>query len=184
MPSKTLLSGVFKRLFCIFDSCAFQLLFMKNSIYILLVLCTLASCQKSNSISKIVGMDWLLGKWQNKSDAGNLLETWKKVNDSVFIGESYFIKEKDTLHFEQIQLKKKGQNLLYVSTIKGQNNNKPITFIHNPEIEKQLVFENLKNEYPRKIVYKPFATNHLLIEISGIQQEKVSSTRYSMRKTQ
>ncbi|WP_396171737.1 DUF6265 family protein [Flavobacterium sp.] len=157
---------------------------MKKVTLTFLLLLTLASCQKSKNVSKIVGADWLIGTWENKSDDGNLIETWKKVNDSLFIGESYFIKEKDTLHSEKIELKQKGENLLYISTIKGDNNDKPITFKQNVEIEKQLVFDNPKNDYPRKIVYKPFANGHLLIEISGIQQDKPSSTRYSMKKTE
>lgn len=157
---------------------------MKNSIYILLVVFTLTSCQKSKEVSKIVGKDWLLGKWENKSDEGNLVEIWRKANDSLFIGESYFIKEKDTLHSENIQLKQQGEELFYIATVKGQNNDKPITFKHNIAIVKELVFENPKHDYPTKIVYKPFATDHLLIEISGIQQEKASSTRYSMKKTE
>ena len=156
---------------------------MKNAIYILTVVLTLTSCQKSKDVSKIVGSDWLVGKWENKSADGTLLEIWRKSNDSVFIGESYFIKEKDTLHVEKMELKQKGENLLYISIIKGQNNDKPITFNHKIEIEKQLVFENLKNEYPRKIVYKPVAKNRILIEVSGIQQEKPSSIRYPMKKT-
>lgn len=150
----------------------------------LLILVFFTSCQKSKEVSKIVGTDWLLGKWENKSDEGNLMEIWKKTNDSLFIGESYFIKGKDTLHFEKIQMKQKGENLLYISTIKGQNNDKPVTFNHNVEIEKQLVFENPKSEYPRKIVYKPIAKDRILIEVSGIQQDKPSSVRYSMKKTQ
>ena len=157
---------------------------MKKVILSLLILLIFASCQKSKEVSKIVGNDWLLGKWENKSAEGNLLEIWKKVNDSLFIGESYFIKEKDTLHSEKMELKQKGENLFYISTIKGQNDDKPITFSHNIEIEKQLVFENSATDYPRKIVYKPFAKDHLLIEISGIQQDKPSSTRYSMKKTE
>lgn len=157
---------------------------MKKVILILIIILTLASCQKSKEVTKIVGTDWLLGKWMNKSEDGKLLETWTKVNDSLFIGESYFIKEKDTLHSEKIELKQKGENLLYVSTIKGQNNDKPITFVHKPENEKQLVFENPKNQYPKKIAYKRIAKDRLIIEISGIQQEKTSSDRYSMKKTE
>ena len=157
---------------------------MKNAIYILIVILALTSCKKSKEVSKIVGNYWLLGKWENKSDKGHLLETWTKVNDSLFIGESYFIKEKDTLHSEKIELQQKDENLLYVSTIKGQNNDKPITFKHNIEIEKQLVFENPKNEYPRKIIYKPIAKDRIFIEVFGIQQDKPSSIRYSMKKTE
>lgn len=157
---------------------------MKYSISILMAVLTLVSCQKSKEVSKIVGQDWLLGKWENKSDDGNLLEIWKKANDSLFIGESYFIKEKDTLHSEKIELQQRGENLVYVSTIKGQNNDKPVTFNRNIEIEKQLVFENPKNEYPRKIVYKPIAKDRIFIEVSGIQQDKPSSIQYSMKKTE
>ena len=157
---------------------------MKNAILSLLILLFFASCKKSKEVSKIVGQDWLLGKWENKSDEGNLLETWKKVNDSLFIGESYFIKEKDTLHSEKMELQQKGENLFYISTIKGQNNDKPITFKHNVEIEKQLFFENPKSEYPRKIVYKPIAKDRIFIEVSGIQQDKTCSVRYSMKKTE
>jgi len=157
---------------------------MKKVILYLLLLLFFASCQKSKEVSKIVGNDWLLGKWENKSDEGNLLEIWKKANDSVFLGESYFIKGKDTLHSEKIELQQKGENLLYISTIKGENNDKPLTFTHNIEIEKQLVFENPKSEYPRKIVYKPIAKDRIFIEVSGMQQDKPSSVRYSLKKTE
>ncbi|HEY6143980.1 MAG TPA: DUF6265 family protein [Flavobacterium sp.] len=157
---------------------------MKKIILPLIIILSLTSCQKSKEASKIVGTDWLLGKWENKSDDGNLSETWTKVNDSLFEGETYFIKEKDTLHSEKIQLAQKGENLLYISTIKGQNNNEPITFAKNPEIEKQLVFENPKNNYPKKIVYKSISKDLLIIEISGIQQGKQSSARYSMKKSE
>ena len=157
---------------------------MKRVLLTFLILLTLASCKKSKEVYKIVGNDWLLGKWENKSDNGNLLEIWKKANDSLFLGESYFIKGKDTLHSETIELQQKGENLLYVSTIKGQNNDKPITFNHNIEIEKQLVFENPKNNYPKKIIYKPITKDRVFIEISGIDHGKVNSIRYSMKKTE
>lgn len=156
---------------------------MKNTVAILILLLALTSCQKSKEVSKIVGNDWLLGQWENKSKEGNLLEIWEKKNDSLFIGQSYFIKEKDTLHFEKIELQQKGENLLYVTTIKGQNNDKPLTFARNPEMKKVLTFENPKSDYPKKIVYKTIAKDRILIEISGIQQGKPSSARYSMKKT-
>ena len=155
---------------------------MKKAIFLFVTILLFSSCQKSKEVSKIVGNDWLLGQWENKSKEGNLLEIWEKKNDSLFIGQSYFIKEKDTLHFEKIELQQKGENLLYVTTIKGQNNDKPLTFARNPEMEKVLTFENPKSDYP-KIVYKTIAKDRILIEISGIQQGKPSSARYSMKKT-
>jgi hypothetical protein len=156
---------------------------MKKIILALVLLLLLNSCFKSKEVSKIIGTDWLLGKWENKSTDGNLQETWKRVNDSLFIGESYFIQEKDTLHSEKMELKQKGENLLYISTIKGENNDKPLTFTYNTEIEKQLVFENPKANYPRKIKYTPYGADRLIIEISGIEQNKPTTAKYSMKKT-
>lgn len=155
---------------------------MKKTILILLIALTFSSCLKSKEASKIVVADWLLGKWENNSENGNLSETWKKVNDSLYDGESYFIKGKDTLHFETIQLIQKGEDLLYVSTIRGQNNDKPVTFVHKADIEKQLVFENPKNDFPQKISYSKITNDSIVIKISGIQQGKPSSAKYSMRK--
>jgi hypothetical protein len=123
-----------------------------------------------------------LGKWENNSADGNLSETWKKVNDSLYDGESYFIKGKDTLHTEQIQLKQKGEDLLYISTIKGQNNDKPVTYRHNTALEKQLVFENPNNDYPQKIEYSQITKDSIVIAITGIQQGKRSSKYFSMKK--
>lgn len=156
---------------------------MKKVMLILVMALTFASCGKSKVVSKIVVADWLLGNWENKSDDGDLLENWKKVNDSLYEGESYFIKGKDTLHFEKIQMKQKGEALFYIATIKGQNNDKPVTFIHNDTIEKQLVFENPKHDFPQKIAYSKITKDSIVIQISGIQQGKPSSERFSMKKT-
>lgn len=156
---------------------------MKKSILFLFIILIFASCQKSKEVSKIVVADWLLGNWENKSDNGHLLENWKKVNDSLYDGESYFIKGKDTLHFEKIQMKQKGEALLYIATVKGQNNDKPVTFLHNDTIQKLLIFENPKHDFPQKIVYSQITKDSIVIEISGIQQGKPSSERFSMKKS-
>jgi hypothetical protein len=112
------------------------------------------------------------------------LEIWKKVNDSIYNGESYFIKGEDTLHFEKIQMKQKGEDLFYIATVKGQNNDKPITFKHNDTIPKLLVFENTKHDFPQKIMYSQIRKDSIVIQISGIQQDKPSSIRYSLKKTE
>jgi hypothetical protein len=155
---------------------------MKKTTLILLLSISLTSCFKSKEKSKITAADWLPGKWENKSTDGNLLESWTKLNDSIYDGQSFFIKGTDTLHAEHIQLIQKGENLLYISNIKGQNDDKPVTFIQNIKIEKQLVFENPNNEYPKKISYNPISKDGLIIEISGIQQGKPSFDTYTLKK--
>lgn len=158
---------------------------MKKITSLLSILLIASACQKSNNAEKdlIKKADWLIGKWHNKTNLGTLSENWEKVNDSTFKAKSLFIKDKDTIHNESILLQQKGETLTYTTTIKGQNNDKPIRFQLKDDIETELIFENLKNDYPQKISYKKAANNSLVTQISGIQFGKPSSEKYTLAKT-
>lgn len=159
---------------------------MKNKITILVILLAFTACKNSNSEGtekdKIKLAHWLLGNWENKSVEGSLTENWEKVNDSTYKATSYFTKGKDTLHFETIRLQQKGETLTYIATVQGQNDDKPVAFNLITATDKQLVFENLKNDYPQKISYTQISKDSLVTEISGMQQGKISSEKYKMGK--
>lgn len=157
-------------------------MFQKTTFILLLL--AMVSCKDSdaNKNEKIKAASWLLGNWENKSADGNLTENWEKVNDSTFQAQSYYIKEKDTVHFESIVLQQKGENLTYTATVKGQNNDKPVSFKLKTATDKQLAFENLKHDYPQKISYTQITPDSLVAKISGIQQGKPSSEQFSMKK--
>ena len=155
---------------------------MKKIILFLLTILLCSSCQKSKEVTKIVDADWLLGNWESKSVDGTLTESWLKVNDSTFQATSYFIKEKDTIHFETISLQQKGQVLTYSATVKGQNNDKAVHFTQTNKAPKQLSFENLKHDYPQKITYTQKTAVDLAVKISGIQQGKADTEEFTMKK--
>ena len=157
-------------------------MFQKTTFILLLL--AMVSCKDSdaNEKEKIKAANWLLGNWENKATDGTLTEYWKKVNDSTFQAQSYFVKEKDTLHFESITLQQKGEVLTYTATVEGQNDDKPVTFKLTTATEKQMVFENPKHDYPQKISYTQITTDSLVAKISGIQQGKPSSEQFSMKK--
>lgn len=159
---------------------------MFQKITLILLLLTIISCKNSDSNEskneKIKATSWLLGNWENKAADGNLKENWQKVNDSTFKAQSYYIKKKDTIHFETIRLQQKGETLTYIATVQGQNDDKPVAFNLITATDKQLVFENLKNDYPQKISYTQISKDSLVTEISGMQQGKISSEKYKMGK--
>ena len=157
-------------------------MFQKTTLILLLLVIVSCKNSDSNKNEKIKAASWLLGNWENKSADGNLTENWEKVNDSTFQAQSYYIKEKDTVHFESIILQQKGENLTYTATVKGQNNDKPVAFKLTTGTEKQLAFENLKHDYPQKISYTQITPDSLVAKISGIQQGKPSSEQFSMKK--
>jgi len=146
----------------------------------------LSSCQKSadqaNKFAEIKKADWLTGSWGNSSIYGNLSESWEKINDSTYYAKSYFIKGNDTLHQEAIELSQKGDIVTYSATVQGQNNDKPVPFRLTKATEKQLIFENPAHDYTKKITYTQITKDSLIAEISGMQQGKMSSERYPMKK--
>lgn len=157
---------------------------MFQKITLLALVLVAVSCQKKDSTEKdkIKVADWLIGNWENKSPEGVLTENWQKLNDSTFSASSYFIKEKDTIHLENIVLSQKEETLTYFATVKGQNDDKPVAFQSTVESDKQLVFENPKHDYPQKITYTKGANNTLTAEISGNLNEKPSSEKFVMTK--
>jgi len=157
-------------------------MFQKITLSVLII--AFVSCQKKETVEKdkIKKADWLIGNWENKNPDGILTENWEKVNDSTFSATSYFIKGKDTLHFESIILAQLGETLTYKATVKGQNEDKPVFFPSTLESDKQLVFENPKHDYPQKITYTKGANNTMTAEISGKLQGKLTTERFILKK--
>ena len=156
------------------------------SFIIFTLLLVIVSCKKTNKESKkfeaIDQLNWLIGEWENKLDEGTVSESWQRTTDSTFIGHSYFIKTKDTLHSESIELIQNGEQLFYNSTVKGQNSDNAEKLKLTSESKNQLVFENAQLDYPQKIVYKLISIDSLIVTISGKQQGKQSIESYPMKK--
>jgi hypothetical protein len=76
-----------------------------------------------------------------------------KTNDSTFLGNSYFIKAKDTIHFETIVLQQIGDDLIYSANVKVKTRIN-LCFSLTETVENKLVFENQKHDYPQKISYQ------------------------------
>jgi hypothetical protein len=155
-----------------------------RQVFLFLSICLLLfSCTNKSKNEKIKASQWLLGQWKNTSEEGIIAENWSQPNDSTLIATSYYIKEEDTLHFENIILKETEGELVYETTIKGQNNDKPILFPLLSETENELIFENLQNDYPQKIKYQRNSKSGITISVSGKQAKKIVSEQFKMTKS-
>ena len=149
----------------------------------------LFSCKKETSVEKkeksysdLEKANWFLGRWENNSSEGNLSESWKKLNDSTFYGESYFVIENDTVFAETIQLEERNGKLSYIVTVPNQNKEKPVSFELTENSKNTLIFENPKHDYPNKIIYNQVGTDSLVAEISGMKEGKIKSEFFKMKK--
>lgn len=162
---------------------------MKKNILLLLVLIAIVSCKKYDAngreikdYDELTKAKWLLGTWQNQTLDGNLQEIWSVKNDSTYFGQSYFINKKDTIHHETIELVQDNEQLNYIATVRGENQNLSITFKFKETEENELIFENPKHDYPTKIFYKLKDSLKLDISISGLQLGKTSTENFKLIK--
>ena len=149
---------------------------------LLATLLIVVSCKNQASDEKLNPAQWILGSWEQQTDKGILTETWQRQNDSLFVGSCYFINQSDTLHTETILLDQRDDSITYSANVKGQNNEKAVPFTLTTANTNSLVFENLKHDYPQKIVYQKNKSNGLVVTISGILQGKKSEEKYSFTK--
>jgi len=154
----------------------------------LIILIVTSSCNRYDakgnlikSYDELQKAKWLIGEWEKKDSLGDLKEIWASQDDSTFTGQSYYIQnEKDTLHFEQIELKQDGEHLIYTATVRGENNDSPIPFQMTKDEDSLLVFENPKHDYPQKIQYQLLKNGSLVATVSGKQNKKPSAESYTM----
>ncbi|AWK05016.1 hypothetical protein HYN56_12570 [Flavobacterium crocinum] len=158
---------------------------------VILAFTVLFSCKKEikteapvKTYPNLAKAEWFIGEWGNKSPEGELTERWKKENDSVYLGESYFVvgEEKDTVFGEHVRLEETNGKLSYIVTVPGQNQELPVSFEMTSATDNQIVFENPKHDYPNKIIYNLVAKDSLIAEISGLKKGKPNTERFVMKK--
>ena len=135
-----------------------------------------------HSMDQIRKAEWLIGTWENKTPRGSIYETWEKVSDRTFSGKSYILKEKDTTVFETISLFEDQDSLFYIPTVENQNDGLPVRFTAKSISENQLVFENLKHDFPQIITYTRVNPDSLVAEISGINNGMERKLTFPMKR--
>lgn len=144
----------------------------------------LFACQSPVSISysKLSKTSWLLGTWQRQSSKGILTESWQKLNDSTFIGQSLFVSGDDTLSSESIRLKQQNGKLYYIPTVSGQNDGKAIVFALTSLTDSTVTFENPGHDFPQKIEYWFQKPDSLIAEVSSMAGELKKSIVFRMKR--
>jgi hypothetical protein len=137
------------------------------------------SCSTDTLLSET---EWLLGTWENKTPDGTIYESWSRENDSLFMGRSYAITGKDTLHLESIQLREQDGSLYYVPTVVGQNDEMPVSFKAIILTKDELHFENIVHDFPQLITYKRISADSIVAEISGMIEGQNQAQRFPMRR--
>ena len=155
---------------------------MKTKVILLIVLTILlGSCvSKKNPLAKA---EWILGTWEYKDDKGNMIyHVWTKVNEKEFSGKMFEIKDADTIVNGYYYFRQEQDSLFHIVTIEEEENHLFMRFALFSISKDEMVFENLEQNFPERIIYRKIGNNSLYYEISGIDEEEILTLSGSFKK--
>ncbi len=139
---------------------------MKKLALLLIIGSTFLSCS-SDPKETIKEINWLEGKWTAIVQGNNVQEAWSLVGDSIWKGESVFIREGETLFTETMTIALKDGKFQFVTAISDQNEGEEIIFKETERTATKIVFENQKHDFPQVITYETSGKDKLKAYISG-----------------
>ena len=119
----------------------------------------------SSQHKSLDSVSWIVDKWIMTKGEIVTTESWEKVNENLFRGESLTIKTRDTIFHEKLELKIIDSEIYYIADVK--HNPEPVkfklTFCSNNEVH----FENPAHDFPQKIIYKLLDSSKFSVRIEG-----------------
>lgn len=124
------------------------------AIVFVITCCECSAQAKTFSKEDFQELDNLLGIWKTEKKNGVLYEAWVKVSDNELQGKSFKIAGADTIILERVRLAQ-DQNfqIIYAVRVDGENDGKETLFHLSKVTDSDYIFENLKHDFPKRIVY-------------------------------
>lgn len=129
---------------------------------------------------KKLDADWMLGEWVYEEEGSVLHEDWRRENDTVFVGESYYIELTDTVFYEHLRLTLNRDSVFYESIGKKPVNLNVKTFKGQLRSTNQIEVENLQQSFPRNVRYNQLNDTSMIIEVSGFIDGSEETQPYQM----
>lgn len=111
----------------------------------------------------------LEGDWQNIKDSTGH-EIWEWRGDTL-LGKGLVIKNGKTKVWEVLKIYSQNNQLVFEAVVIG--NKEAVPFVQNKSKENEILFSNLKHDFPNHIHYVFISPNHLKVEVYNSDRSKV-----------
>lgn len=105
------------------------------------------------------------GCWELNENGRVTTERWSAPTENLMLGTSQTVKGTKTVSFEFLRVANSGLGLVYVALPSSAK--EPTSFMSLKMGDKEIVFENLKHDFPQRIIYRQTAADSLFARIEG-----------------
>lgn len=124
----------------------------------------------------------LQGSWITKMGDTEVLETWQPESDTLLRGTGFEITGSDSVLFETLSLVKRGNDVFYIVSVPGQNDELPVSFRLTGSRDQEFTFENPDHDFPDKIVYRFLDDNRVAAIVSGTIRNEPRSLEFNFER--
>lgn len=129
--------------------------------------------------ANIASLDWLAGAWRIIPGATAIEEHWTKPAGGTMIGMGRTVAGGKTREFEYLRIEQRGESLVYIAQPGGRPGTEfPLASV----TENELVFENLKHDFPTRIIYRRNSDGSVTARIEGGEGLKKRSIEFQYRR--
>jgi hypothetical protein len=141
--------------------------------------CLLAACSSKDPFTKL---EKLSGLWQTNNSETDLYEQWSKAKGNTMYGKSYTMNGTDSIVYERVEIRKEGEDVFYIPTVKDQNNNQPVSFKLVSSTDSSFTFENKQHDFPQRVIYRFVGKDSLVGRIEGNNKGEDQSQEFYYRR--
>lgn len=116
--------------------------------------------------SEVVGLQWLAGCWEARGDGTIIEEQWLAPAAGILLGVSRTRRGEALVGYEFARIYSRGDSLVFAASPSGQD---PAEFVAPSADDREVVFENLKHDFPQRVRYRAIGTDSLAARIEGVR---------------
>lgn len=113
----------------------------------------------------VAQLAWMSGCWELKKPTSTTHESWGRSTENLMIGTSQTVKGTKSVAFEFLRIMSTPEGITYFA--QPSNAKEPTAFPAIKVTATEAVFENLKHDFPQRIIYKTDGPDKLNARIEG-----------------
>ena len=154
-------------------------MFVRRFMLSALMLAALAVSGIAQTKASLDELSWLSGCWEGRQRDAVIEEIWSKPAGLSMLGLSRTVKNGQTVSFEFMQFREENGTLVFLPQPQGGTR---VPFRLVKSADEEMTFENLKHDFPQRIIYQRKGQGLLLASIEGMQNEQPQRQEFQMRK--
>lgn len=124
----------------------------------------------------IEALGWMSGCWEMNEAGKEVEEQWMTPSGQMMLGVGRTTSQGKTVFFEFLQIVQSDTGTYYVARPRGTNTT---AFKLVKSTTNEAVFENLKHDFPQRIIYKMLSDKTMLARVEGLVKGKMKSEEFS-----